>query len=244
MRFVNCLCLPLVTMALGLFASTVSAGVVNYVAPSGAANGSSSIQTGTTYNTNLGYAFKTGASGPFDIDFVTLALTSGASGASVSFKISIHGTDNETAYSAVAGSTLHASDTVTITTPVSANTPFDVTFTSAEIPNITNFQLQANTAYSIILNSSVGAIALRRTQGLADGTSNGFYTVSSGFTMLDTFRNNTPNYANTTGSYVAFQMSFGGAAGAPVPEPTTMALWTLLVGGGLVRNYRNKKSRC
>jgi len=99
MRFVNCLCLPLVTMALGLFASTVSAGVVNYVAPSGAANGSSSIQSGTTYATNLGLAFKTGASGPFDIDFVTLSLTSGSSSSSVSFKISIHGTDNETAYS-------------------------------------------------------------------------------------------------------------------------------------------------
>ena len=142
MRFVNCLCLPLVTMALGLFASTVSAGVVNYVAPSGAANGSASIQTGTTYTTNLGLAFKTGASGPFDIDFVTLSLTSGASSTSASFKISIHGTDNETAYSAVASSTLYASDTVTVTTPVATNTPFDVTFTSADIPNITNFQLQ------------------------------------------------------------------------------------------------------
>lgn len=245
MRFVNCLCLPLVTMALGLFASTVSAGVVTYVTPSGAANGSSSIQAGTTYTTSLGYAFKTGASGPFDIDFVTLSLTSGASAASASFKISIHGTDNEIAYSAVASSTVHASDTVTVTTPVATNTPFDVTFTSADIPNITNFQLQANTAYSIILNSQSGAgIALRRTQGLADGTTNGFYTVSSGFTMLDTFRNNTPNYSNSAGSYPAFHISFGGTAGAPVPEPTTMALWTLLVGGGLVRNYRNKKSRC
>ena len=44
-----------------------------YVAPLDAANGSSSIQSGTTYMTNLGYAFKTGPSGPFDIDGINIA---------------------------------------------------------------------------------------------------------------------------------------------------------------------------
>ena len=44
-----------------------------YIAPLDAANGSSSIQSGTTYMPNLGYAFKTGPSGPFDIDGINIA---------------------------------------------------------------------------------------------------------------------------------------------------------------------------
>jgi hypothetical protein len=178
-----------------------------------------------------------------------MGLTSAAAqGSTVSFKISIHGTDNGTAYSAVASSTVYASDIVTFTTPNAANTPFDKTFTAADIPNITGFtgfRLESNKAYSMFVNSSSGAgIALRRKNGLAANT-NDEYTVTNGFVMLDTFRNNTPNYQSVAGSYVTFDMSFGGTASASgaVPEPTTMALWTLLVGGGLVRGYRNKASR-
>jgi hypothetical protein len=64
--------------------------------------------------------------------------------------------------------------------------------------------------------------------------------VTNGFVMLDTFRNNTPNYTNSPGSYPAFAMSFGGTASAPsaVPEPATLAISTLVVGGTLVRRYR------
>ncbi len=120
-----------VFLALGLvlLPSSVSAGPITYVTPKNAPNGSSSIPSGTTYTSNLGYAFKTGSSGPFDIDWISMNLTSGAASAAVSFKISIHGTDNETAYSAVPNSTAYASDTVTVTTPVTSNTPFVVTFT-------------------------------------------------------------------------------------------------------------------
>ncbi|MEI7702210.1 MAG: hypothetical protein WCK86_20610 [Planctomycetia bacterium] len=163
----------------------------------------------------------------------------------MSFKISIHGTDNQTAYSAVANSSVYASDTVTVTTPGTANTPFTVNFTAAEIPNIANYQLLSNTAYSMFVNSSSGSIALRRTQGYANGTTNDKYTVTNGFVVLDTFRNNTANYSNSTGSYPTFQMSFGSTASAPtaVPEPTTMGLCSLLVGGVLVRSYRRKTTR-
>jgi hypothetical protein len=246
MRFSKLFFLPLVTVACSLFASSVSAAVFTFVSPKNAANGSSSIQSGTDYTTSLGYAFITGPSGPFDIDWVTMSLTSGAAGASASFKISIHGTNNATPYAAIPNATFYASDTVTVTTPGTSNTPFDITFTAADIPNITSYQLESNKAYSIFVNSQVGAgIALRRRQGLPVNTTNDEYTVTGGFTMLDTFRNNTPNYSNSSGSYPTLAISFGGTASASgaVPEPTTMALWTLLFGGGLVRSYRNKASR-
>jgi hypothetical protein len=235
--------ISVVFLALGLVSlpSSVSAGLITYVTPKNAPNGSSSIATGTAYTTNLGYAFKTGSSGPFDIDWITMNLTSTAAAGSASFKISIHGTNNETAYQAIPNSTVYASDTVTVTTPGTSGTPFDVTFTSADIPNITNFQLASNTAYSLFVNSQSGAsIALRRTQGLAANTTNDEYTVTSGFVMLDTFRNNTPNYAPTAGSYATFAMSFGGtaAASSAVPEPATLAISTLVVGCTLIRRYR------
>jgi hypothetical protein len=171
-------------------------------------------------------------------------LTSASNGVSVSFKISIHGTDNEIPYSAVASSTAYASDTVTVTTPGTSNTPFDVTFTSANIPNITNFSLLPNTSYSLFVNSVLGGgLALRRIQGLTANTANDAYAVTNGFVMLDTFRNNSPQYkTNSTdpNTEVAFAMSFGGTASAPsaVPEPATLAISTLVVGGTLVRRYR------
>lgn len=241
MRLVASLSVVFLVLGLGSLPSSVSAGPVTFVTPKNAPNGSSSIQAGITYTTNLGYAFKTGSSGPFDIDWVSMNLTSASNGVSVSFKISIHGTDNEIPYSAVASSTAYASDTVTVTTPGTSNTPFDVTFTSAEIPNIANLSLLSNTSYSLFVNSVAGGgLALRRIQGLTANTANDAYAVTNGFVMLDTFRNNTPNYTNSPGSYATFAMSFGGTASAPsaVPEPATLAISTLVVGGTLVRRYR------
>jgi hypothetical protein len=245
MRFAKSFCLPLVTIVCGMLASSVSAATITYVTHLDPANGSSTFPTATAYTSNLGYAFKTGPSGPFDIDWVKLGLTSGSSNASRSFKIAIHGTDNETPYSAVANATAYATDTVTVTLPGTINTPFEVTFTAADIPNITSFQLQSNTAYSMFVYNASADIALRRTQGYANGTTNGKYTVTSGFTMLDTFRNNSPNFAANSSSYPSFHISFGATASPPgaVPEPTTMAMWTLFVGGGVFRSYRNKKAR-
>jgi hypothetical protein len=69
------------------------------------------------------------------------------------------------------------------------------------------------------------------------------YTVTNGFTVLDTFRNNTPNYANSQGppvSYAAFAMSFGVET---VPEPSTycMALAGLACGGYSL--FRRRRTR-
>jgi hypothetical protein len=66
--------------------------------------------------------------------------------------------------------------------------------------------------------------------------------VTNGFTMLDTFRNNIPNYANSQGppvSYAVFAMSFGFEA---VPEPSTCAslLAGLACGGYLVSRRRKR----
>jgi hypothetical protein len=198
------------------------AKAVSFIAPLDAGNGSSSIQAGTTYMTNLGYAFITGPSGPFDITGINISLTSGASSGSGSFNISLNGTDNTTPYSAVASSTVYAADTVTFTTPATANTAFDLTLTAANLPNIIGFQLLSNTPYSLFVNSQSGSgIALRRTQGLSSNT-NDRYSVSNGFTMLDTFRNNTPHYRTNTSSatsYVTFQMSLLGSSSSGPSTP-------------------------
>jgi len=235
-------CFTIVAMTLGTFLSSASASVVTYVAPGTASNGSSSVPTSSLYTSNLGYAFLTGSSGPYDIDWVTLEMFSNTTATSGSFKIAIHGTTNTTAYSAVADATAYATDTVNITLPGTSSTLFTVNLTAADLPNISNYQLLSNTGYSLIIYNASAGLALRRTQGLASGTTNASYTVSNGFTMLDTFRNNTANYENSPGSFVNFHISFGGTASSVVPEPSSMALWTLLFGG-VVRRCRNRNSR-
>ena len=189
--------------------------------PGQAANTSALIPTGTTYSSNLGVAFLTGGSGPFNMDWVTLELTSSVTGAGT-FKLAIHDSTSTTPYAGVAGSTAYATDTVNFTPPA---TVFSLTLRAADIPNVSGYSMLANTAYTLFVYNTTAALALRRTQGLADGTTNAFYTVSNGFTALDTFRNNTANYTNVANSYVGFQIAFGQTV---VPEPSTWAL------GGIV----------
>jgi hypothetical protein len=237
--------LILLLMVFGVSATTASATPIAYVSLPTATNGSSSIPTGTTYTSNLGYAFKTGSSGPFDIDWINLGLVSSATSGSGTFEISINGTDNETPLLAVASSTVYAADTVSFTTPGTASTPFDLILNAADLPNISAYSLLPNTAYSLFVNSATGSsIALRRVQGLASGSdANAAYAVTNGFTMLDTFRNNIPNYSNSAGppvSYAVFAMSFGFEA---VPEPSTYAMaLTGLACGGYTMFRRRKRA--
>jgi hypothetical protein len=225
-----------ILMAIGAFASPAFGANVAYVSLPTTANGSSSILTSTAYTSNLGYAFKTGPSGTYDIDWVNLKLTSAQVSGSGTFKIAIHGTDNETAYSAVPSSTAYAIDTVSFTTPGTSNTPFVLELTSANIPTISGYSLLANTAYSLFVYNASSAIALQRVQGLANGTTNDEYDVTNGFTVLDTFRNNTPNYSNTLGSHPAFAISFGNTVA--IPEPSILALFSMGIGGCLLRRHR------
>ncbi len=230
----------------GFCATTALGTPVAYVAGPTATNGSQSIQSGITYTTNLGYAFKRSGSGSFSIDWIKLELQSSAASGSGSFKISINGTDNDTSLSAVASSTVYAADTVNFTAPATANTPFFLELSAAAIPNIAAAVLSntpptpPNTAYSIFVNSATGSgIALRRQQGLASGTdANAAYTETNGFEVLDTFRNNTPNYANSQGppvSYAAFAISFGTTQATPIPEidPSGVGSVLALVSGAL-----------
>jgi hypothetical protein len=108
--------------------------------------------------------------------------------------------------------------------------------TATDLPNISVYSLQSNTAYSLFVYNPSGSLALRRVTGLADGTTNDAYDVTNGFTMLDTFRNNTPNYTNAPASYVAFPISFGTTQA--IPEPSALALFSLIVGCGLLRRRR------
>jgi hypothetical protein len=221
--------------ALGAFVSPAFGATVAYVSLPTDTNSSSTIPTTAAYTSNVGYAFKTGSSGTYDIDWVNLQLTSTqASGSTGTFKIAIHGTDNETAYSAVASSTAYATDTVNFTS-LGLGQNFLLELTSADIPNISSYSLQANTAYSLFLYNASSAISLRRLIGLANGTTNDEYDVTNGFTMLDTFRNNTPNFTNG-GSYPAFAISFGTTVA--VPEPSVLALFSIFLGGGLLRRHR------
>lgn len=138
-------------------------------------------------------------------------------------------------------STVYAADTVNFTTPGTAGTAFDLELSAADLPNISTYSLLSDTAYSIFVNSSSGsAIALRRQQGLASGNDAiAAYDVTNGFTVLDTFRNNTPNYATQAGpppsSFVAFAISFGTTQSAPVPEidPSGVGSVLALVSGAL-----------
>lgn len=227
--------------ALLCLVSTGSAAVTTWVEPTDAANGSSTVPTGTTYTSNLGIVFKTGSSGTFSMDWLRLSLTSGTSGAT-SFSVQLRNTDSETPYVGVAGTTLHVSDTINFSIPTPTNTPFDVTFTAADAPNLMGFTMQPNTAYALMINSASSSFALRRTQGYADGTTNGKYTVTNGFSVLDTFRNNTPNYANTSGSYPTFHMAFGGTSTpSAVPEPAGAGAALLLGSAGMALVRRRKR---
>jgi hypothetical protein len=226
--------------ALLCLVTTGSAALTTWVEPTDPANGSSSIPAGTTYTSNLGIVFKTGSSGTFSMDWLRFSLTSGSTG-SASFKVELRNATSDTPYEGVAGATLHASDTLNLSLPVTTNTPFDVSFTGTEAPNLMGFTLQPNTAYALMVNSASPGVALRRTQGYANGTTNSKYTVTNGFSVLDTFRNNTPNYSNATGSYPTFHMAFGANAPSAVPEPAGAGAALLLGSAGMALVRRRKR---
>jgi len=219
----------------------VSGGTVTYVTPSGVMDSNANWPGGTNFSNNFGYAFITGSSGPFNIGWVDLELnTSTQTVGAGSFKIALHDTTNTTAYSAVATSTAHATDVVNFTMPTTTSTSFTLNLTAAQLPNLSAFAMQSSTAYALILYAPTVSIGMRRDTGYASGTTNNFYTVTNGFTMLDTFRNNLPNYANSGSSNPTLGISFGATTGASaVPEPGAM-LMSGLIGLGLVYRLRRR----
>lgn len=233
-------------LATSLLAHNAVGGTVTYIAPSGSMNSNASWPGGTAYSNNFGIAFITGSSGPFDIDWIDLQLnTSGITSGAASLTVALRNTTNSTAYSAVAGTTVYAQDVVSFSMPNTAGTNFTANLTSADLPNISAYSLQSNTSYALILYAPSVAITMARQSGLANGTTNNYYTVSNGFTMLDTFRNNGANYSNNVSSYPALGISFGATTSNPssVPEPSVLVIGVLLAGGGILRRFRSGRRR-
>lgn len=220
-----------------------SAGVVTYVKPTAVGNSNAnfpSASASATYNQNFGYAFRTG-SHIVNIDWVNVGLnTSGVTAGAGTVKIALHATNNTTAYSAVATATAHATDLVNFTMPTTTSTAFQLSLTAAKLPNLTGFAMQANTTYALILYAPSVNIGMMRTTGYATGTTNNFYTSDSGFAVLDTFRNNQPNYSNNASSFPTIDLAFGGTTAGAVPEPTSGAMAVVLFGGAAFRRWRRK----
>jgi hypothetical protein len=202
-------------------------------------NSNANWPIGTTYTSNFGYAFKTGSSGPFSIDWVDLQLnTSNVTAGSGTIKVALHAASNSTAYTAVASASAHVTDTVNFTMPTTASTGFTLNLTSVQLPNLTAYDMQSNTAYALIVYAPSVNIGMRRKTGYANNTTNNFYTVTNGFTVLDTFRNNSANYSNNASSFPTLGISFGATTVASaVPEPGGMLVCGL-IGLGLVYRLR------
>lgn len=177
-----------------------------------------------SYTQNYGVAFTTGSAGGFKISWIDLDLnTSGQTSGSVTLKVALHNATNSTPYSAVAGSTAFATDTVTISMPTTSATQFAANLTAAQLANISQYAMSANTSYALVLYAPSVNIGIMRKTGLANGTTNNAYTTSNGFTALDTFRNNSANYQNNSNSYPALGISFGTTVSA-VPGSGAIAL--------------------
>ena len=172
------------------------------------------------------------------MDWVKLLLnTSNITSGSGSFKLSLRNTTNTTAYSAAAGATELAVDTVNFTMPTTTSTQAPLDLRAADIPNITNYTMAASTSYSLIIYNASATFAIERHSGYAQNTTNNFYTVSDGFTALNTFRNNN-TYNNNPSSYPSLPFSFGNTVN--VPEPSTWALGGI---GTLVLALRARRKK-
>lgn len=220
----------------------LSAVDVAFFEPSGANNSNANWPAvNGTYNQNFGVAFLTGSS-TSQMDWVKLDLnTSGQTGGTASLTVALHATNNSTAYSAVATSTAYATDTVTFSMPTTAATFFTLDLRAAQLPNITAYTMAASTSYALILYSPSVNIGIGRTTNYTFETTNNFYTVSNGFTALDTFRNNSPNYTISASSYPTLAISFGETVAVPEPSTWAMAgIASLLIGYKARRKMASK----
>ena len=212
------------TLIYGSVGSIANATPITWFAPTQQGNSNANFPTGTLYSNNFGVAFKTGPGSSYSLDWVKLGLSSsgvsGGPGATV--KLALHNTTNAIAYSAVAGSSELAVDTLSFTLPTTTATSFDLNLDASQIPNVSNYVMSGNTAYSLSLYNPSVNLGMMRQTGYANGTTNAAYTVGDGFTALDTFRNNTANYSNSTTSFPTLDIYFGKTQS--VPEPPSLAL--------------------
>jgi hypothetical protein len=229
-------------LALPLLLAGPANAITTLITPTDSPNSNGSWPSGGTYVDNFGYAFTTGPSGPFDVDGINISLFSTNISTTGSLTIAIRDTTDQTAYSAVAGTTAHATDTVNFTKPGTTSTNFDLNLTAAELPNITAYQLLSNTSYSLIAYAPSGGFTMRRTTGYASGTTNDKYTVSNGFTVLDTFRDNVANYSNIPGSHPTFHFTLLGSSssGPSTAVPGPLPILGALAGFRASRQLRKR----
>ncbi len=234
----------LVRLAIGL---TLTAGICaeastnqTWFGPSLANNSNASLPTSASYTSNFGVAFVAGLAGDNKIDWLQIGLsTSNQTAGAATFKVELRNTTNNIAYSAVAGTTSYALDTVSFTMPTTTNTYFSLLLDSTSIPNLSNYSLVSGQSYALIIYNSSISIGIARRTGLAQNTTNDFYTTSNGFQALDTFRNNTANYTNNVGSYPTLDIAFGSTTAA-IPEPSSAAILAGLSGLALVTSVRRR----
>jgi hypothetical protein len=213
-----------------VFGVATQAAQVTWFGPSQASNSNATWSTGSTSDRNYGVAFISGTASSYLMDWLTIGLNTSSSGTtgSGSLVVELRDSTNLTPYSAVSGTTIYASDTITFSTPTTAATNFAVSLSAGDFPNIAGYSMTGTTGYALQLWGPSSGYGIQRTTGYANGTTNNFYTVSDGFVALDTFRNNSANYTNNTNSYPTLSIAFGATA---VPEPTSCA--ALLAGLGV-----------
>ena len=223
------------------FGAAAQAAQVTWFGPSQAANSNATWTAGATSAQNYGVAFISGTASSYSMEWLSIGLNTSSSGTtgSGSLVVELRDTTNLTPYSAVSGTTIFASDTITFSGPTTAATNFAVNLSAANFPNISSYAMTGTTGYSLRLWGPSSGYGIQRTTGYANGTTNNFYTVSDGFVALDTFRNNVANYTNTTNSYPTLSIAFGAVA---VPEPATCA--SLLAGLGFagIMSWRRRRS--
>jgi len=235
----------LLRLAIGL---TLTAGTCAKAAPTNetwfgpslTSNSNVTLSTTSSYTANCGVAFVAGAAGDNKIDWLQIGLnTSGQTAGAASFKVELRNTTNNTAYSAVAGTTSYALDTVSFSMPTTSLTNFSLLLDSTSIPNLSSYSLVSGQSYALIIYNSSSSIGITRRTGLAENTTNDSYTTSNGFQALDTFRNNTANYSNTAVSYPTLDIAFGSTAAA-IPEPSSAAILAGLGGLAFVTLVRRR----
>jgi hypothetical protein len=215
--------------------SAASAATITWIEPKDPVNSNTNWPAGTAYTNNFGIAFTTGTGGPFNIDWLTLGLNTSTSTASTgTLKVELRGTTNSTAYSAVASTTVYSTDTVSFNKPTTTSTAFNLNLTASDLPSLNAYALQSNTAYALVLYAPSVNIGMGRRTGHVGGTTNAQYTVSNGFTMLNTFRNNGT-------SLPSLSIAFGELAPSAVPEPASTASALLLAAAGMTLFHRRKR---
>ena len=211
-RFAGRLCglLALTAIVMG---SAASASVL-YVSETMTFNSRGTME-GASYNSlgSRGVFFTTGPSGPYTInllDTVFMTDTGVAAGDTFTFNLDVRNVSG-----GLPGTTLFATDTVTWQSTSAPATEQNVNLRQADLPNISSYAFQSNTAYSLVLygmeylGSPNNKVAMMRNTTLAAAST---VSYTDGFSNAGFFQNNF-TYA---GSH---SISIG-----TVPEPSTLAL--------------------